>query len=255
MNCKICSSEVKKNFKKKILNKYDVQFFHCNNCGFLFTEEPYWLAEAYNSAINISDTGILDRNIYFSKVVSSLIYFFFDKEGVFLDYAGGYGIFTRLMRDIGFDFYWSDKYSQNLLARGFEYKKIKKAQVEALTAFEVFEHLVDPLEEINKMLAVSENIFFSTKLLPEPVPEDWWYFGFNHGQHIAFYSRDTLTFIANKNGLRFYSFGEIHLFTRKKINPFLFSVIVKLSKYGIAFFIAKIIMKSKMWGDHVLLEK
>ncbi len=255
MNCKICSAEAKKSFTQKILNKYNVQFFHCDNCSFIFTENPFWLEEAYNSAINISDTGIIDRNIYFSKVVSSLIYFFFDKEGIFLDYAGGYGIFTRLMRDIGFDFYWSDKYSQNLLARGFEFEKTNKKPVEALTALEVFEHLVDPLEEINKMLAISENIFFSTKLLPEPMQEDWWYYGFNHGQHIAFYSKETLAFIAKKNGLSFYTFGEIHLFTRKKINPLLFSVIVKLSKYGIAFIIDKLIMKSRMWDDHNLLEK
>ncbi len=45
----------------------------------------------------------------------------------FLDYAGGYGVFTRLMRDIGFDFYWHDPYTQNLFANGFE-KDIKLIQ-------------------------------------------------------------------------------------------------------------------------------
>ena len=112
MNCKICNSEVKEKFKHKILNKYDVSFFYCEHCYFLFTEEPYWLAESYSNPINLSDSGILDRNIYLSKVVSSLIIFLFDKKKVFLDFAGGYGIFTRLMRDIGFDFYWTDKYTR-----------------------------------------------------------------------------------------------------------------------------------------------
>lgn len=254
MNCKICSAETKNLFTQKVLNKYDVQFFHCDNCGFLFTEEPFWLEEAYNSAINISDTGIIDRNIYFSKIVSTLIYFFFDKEGIFLDYAGGYGIFTRLMRDIGFDFYWSDKYSQNLLARGFEFEKTKGKTIEAVTGFEIFEHLVNPLEEIGKMLKISSNIFFSTQLLPKaaPLPGDWWFYGFNHGQHVSFYSRKTLSFIAEKNGLKFYSSREIHLFTKKEINAALFAALVRLSKYGAGFIISRL-MKSKTWEDHLFL--
>ena len=43
------------------MDKYDVKYFLCGNCGFVFTEEPYWLNEAYKSAINISDTGIVTR--------------------------------------------------------------------------------------------------------------------------------------------------------------------------------------------------
>jgi hypothetical protein len=92
-----------------ILNKYDIKYYHCVNCGFLQTEESYWLNEAYDESINISDTGIMSRNIHLSKITTLILYFFFDKNNKFLDFAGGYGIFTRLMRDIGFDFYWSDK--------------------------------------------------------------------------------------------------------------------------------------------------
>ncbi len=122
MTCKICGKENKFVFKAKILKKYEISYFHCENCGFLQTEEPYWLAESYKSPINISDTGYLSRNINLSKIVTTLLVSFFDYKKKFLDYAGGYGVFVRLMRDIGFDFYWYDKYTQNLFARGFEYK-------------------------------------------------------------------------------------------------------------------------------------
>jgi hypothetical protein len=223
----------------------------------LFTEEPYWLEESYKSPINVIDTGILDRNLYLGKVVSSLIFFFFNKEEKFLDYAGGYGIFTRHMRDYGYDFFWSDKYSVNLMARGFEIEKSSASQTfEAITVFEVFEHLPNPLAEIEKMLAFSTNIFFTTKLLPEqvPAPDEWWYYGFNHGQHVSFYSRKTLEIIARKYEVNFYSFGEIHLFTKKKINRVLFSVIVKLSKYGLSAIINTFFMKSKRLEDHQYLD-
>ena len=109
----------------------------------------------------------------------------------FLDYAGGYGVFTRLMRDIGFDFYWHDPYTQNLFANGFEDDLKSNSKFELLTAFEVFEHLVNPKEELEKMLRFSDTIVFSTELMPQeiPDPEEWWYYGFNHGQHISFYTR------------------------------------------------------------------
>ena len=87
MQCKICESETEKIFNSVILNKYPVYYFHCPDCGFLQTEEPHWLNEAYSSAINISDTGLIGRNLYYSKVVSVLTYFLFDKKGIFVDYA------------------------------------------------------------------------------------------------------------------------------------------------------------------------
>ena len=83
---------------------------------------------------------------------------------------GGYGIFTRLMRDIGFDFYWYDPHSINLLARGFETRS-KNYKYELVTAFEVFEHFAELIKEIESMLQFSDNILFSTELLPSLIPK------------------------------------------------------------------------------------
>lgn len=123
MNCKICNQTAQYLFNAKILKKYNIAYFHCDNCGFLQTEEPYWLDEAYVEPIDISDTGCLQRNIYISKLLTIIILLFFNKDGKFLDYAGGYGILVRLMRDYGFDFYWYDKYAENIFAKGFEHKE------------------------------------------------------------------------------------------------------------------------------------
>ena len=205
MKCRICSSESKEIFSAKILNKHSIKYYHCLECDFLQTEAPFWLDEAYEVAIGITDTGILKRNHLFARRSSAVIASFYNSNKKFLDFAGGYGIFVRMMRDFGFDFYWYDPYSQNLLARGFEYKKSLNKEFELTTAFEVFEHLVNPLDEIEKMFDISENIIFSTILLPNPTPkpENWWYYGFEHGQHISFFSDDTLKFIAKKSGLFF----------------------------------------------------
>lgn len=67
MTCKICNHQTKQIFQAKILNKYEIDYFYCEHCGFLQTEDPYWLDEAYNESINISDTGYMQRNLMLSK--------------------------------------------------------------------------------------------------------------------------------------------------------------------------------------------
>ena len=230
MRCKICGASVNKIFDAKILNKYIVNYYFCDFCGFMQTEEPYWLSEAYNEAINIFDTGVMSRNIEFVKRTSIILFFCFDKTAKYLDYAGGYGVFTRLMRDVGFDFYWYDPYAKNLVARGFEYLETQSQEIAALTVFECFEHLLNPINEIEKMLKLSTSIIFSTNVLPAVIPEpkDWWYYGFEHGQHISFFSLRTLQFIAGKFQLNLYSDGtQHHIFTKNTLRADLVNVIFK----------------------------
>lgn len=255
MSCKICQQENKKIFSARVLNKYEVSYFYCSHCGLIAPEEPYWLGEAYASPINISDTGLVKRNLALAVLTLNVVYYFFNRRKTFLDYAGGYGLLVRLLRDSGLDFKWQDIFSENLLARGFEYAESDSA-IELVTAFEVFEHFSDPLVEIEKMLKISKNILFSTTLLPSPTPApaDWWYYGFKHGQHVSFYSQTTLQFIAKKYGLNYYTTGgTIHLFTPKKINRFWFRLLTSRRTSLFAWLFARPHFKSKTWADYLLM--
>lgn len=241
--------------RAKIRNKHEISYFRCVTCGFIQTEDPYWLKESYCEPVNISDTGVLIRNNNTSKIVATLLYFLFNREASYLDFAGGYGIFTRLMRDMGFDFYWHDPYSTNIFARGFEYSEsIKK--VELITACECFEHFVKPMEEIENMLRISRNIFFTTEIFPapDPKPNEWWYYGLSHGQHVSFYSRRSLEYIAGRFKLRYLSSGSVYLLTDKYINKFYFASLVKLAKY-ITPLIVSANMKSKSFSDRELFTR
>jgi len=135
-----------------------------------------------------------------------------------LDYGGGNGMFVRMMRDRGFDFYWNDKYASNQFAEGFEAPHDMKFSL--LTAFEVFEHLPQPLESLEDMVHYSDSVIFSTRLLPrwQIVPDDWWYFLIDTGQHISLYSRESLELIAKKFSVQLSSNGlSLHMFSRKTI--------------------------------------
>jgi hypothetical protein len=226
MLCKICSTNTETFSKAEILNKYTIQYFKCPGCGFIQTEEPYWLEEAYSEVINRSDIGLLARNLDLSKITKAVLFSLFDKKKKFLDYGAGYGVFVRLMRDLGFDFYWTDKYSENIFAKDFEAGDTDK--FESITAFEVFEHLVQPAEELANMLKYSDSILFSTFLVPanNPKPGEWWYYATDHGQHISLYTRKSLEVLAGKFDLNFYTNGKnYHMFSKKKRNGFMFNFI------------------------------
>ena len=249
MQCKICWSTTKKSITWKILWKYDISYFHCWLCNFLQTEEPYWLEESYSSSMNMEDTGLIARNIYFSKVVSILLVTFFDWSSKYLDYAWWYGIFTRLMRDFWFNFYRDDVYTKNLVARWFEH--IPNHKYQAITAFEVFEHLVNPIQDIEKMLSYADTIFFSTELLPRRVPwiHDRRYYGLSHWQHIAFYNEQTFDYIAKKYHYNFYTYWiNFHILTKKNINNSFLQWILLLSKI-LPFELIRLIKKSKTVSD------
>jgi len=225
MKCKICAAEAVHFANARILDKYDIDYFQCQNCGFVQTEEPYWLEEAYTNVIANSDVGLVFRNTQFAKITSNIIFSVFTHDKKFVDYGGGYGLFVRMMRDAGFDFYWYDKYCQNIFAKGVEAEVAENREYELLTAFEVFEHFVNPLEEIPNLLKLSRNILFSTELLPEnnPKPGEWWYYSLSDGQHIAIYTTKALSILAEQFGLNFYSNGaNLHLITSKTIPPILF---------------------------------
>lgn len=254
MNCKICSAKSENVFSAKILHKYKINYYHCSNCGFLQTEEPYWLEESYDSAINIEDTGLLKRNFTFVKTTSVIINFFFNKGAAFLDYAGGYGIFVRLMRDIGFDFYWRDPFAPNLVARGFDFNDDEK--IELITAFECFEHFNNPITEIEKMLHITNNVLFSTRVFngKPSQPDSWWYYSLNSGQHISMYTVNTLKFIADKYNLYLNTDNKsLHLISKKKINNTYFNLLKKMSSLGLAG-ILNLSLKSKTDLDYELLK-
>jgi len=169
--CLLCGSGTEVRFKRQVLHQYEVSYFYCDQCGLMQTEKPYWLKEAYHDAIVAADTGVVSRNLFFQRQVAVVLNFLFDGKGCYLDYGGGYGLFTRLMRDVGFDFYWQDPYCENLFARGFSSTEAMEP-FKAVTCFEVMEHIEHPLEFVTKCLEESEcrTFIFSTELMQNPPP-------------------------------------------------------------------------------------
>jgi tetratricopeptide (TPR) repeat protein len=219
--CKVCNSTSTYFGQTLVLNKYEVDYFQCSSCGFVQTEYPYWLEEAYARPITNSDVGYVRRNTICSKASDKIISELFKKDSSFLDYGGGYGLFVRMMRDLGYKFYWSDIYCQNLFAEEYNAEISDSNFYEMVTSFEVFEHFINPLEEIEKILKFSSNILFSTQLLPHSSakPGHWHYYAPHEGQHISIYTPKALSIIADYFQLNLYSNSlSLHLITEKELS-------------------------------------
>lgn len=254
--CPVCRSEERPYLKERILSKYDVTYFLCENCGFLHTEKPYWLEEAYSDAIVATDTGIARRNLDASGKAAALFKWMFAGKGAYLDVAGGYGLFTRLMRDMGFDYYWSDPYASNLFARGFEAETRSGLPYQGATAFEALEHLEDPVGFIESVFhrTKCEAFLFSTELYTgdEP-PPSWWYYSRHSGQHISFFHRKTLARIAKVLNVSLYSNGAFHLLSAQPVNRFVFSLLTSRASAKLSPLIFGVLARPKIAHDHTIL--
>lgn len=221
MECKICCNQAHLFDKALLMGKYEVGYYRCTHCGFVQTEDPYWLPEAYSSAITNSDIGLIARNIHLSSVVGAILKIL-DSKGKLLDFGGGYGIFVRMMRDKGWDFEWYDEYCENLFAKGHE---MTQQHYGVVTSFEMLEHLSSPMEMFERLFSLADTLICTTEILPQPTPKvkEWWYYAPETGQHVAFYTRESLQAVADrfqknlyaKHGIIIFSSGEI---PSKKIN-------------------------------------
>lgn len=256
MTCPICNSDFTPAFTATVLGRHEAAYVYCTTCGFLCARNPHWLEEAYSSnAIASTDTGLMSRNVATAAKIAAILFFLMgeSRNKRYLDIAGGYGILTRLMRDYGFDFYWSDKYCQNLMARGFEYYP-EMGEFRAVTAIEVLEHTEDPVTFIQDALELgqTDTLIFTTELFKgdPPRPDHWRYYSLETGKHISFFQYKTLAALARRVGLHHATAGELHVFSKNKMNEFLLSICTGRLGILTARFLLPRVLGSRVLSDH-----
>jgi hypothetical protein len=191
--CRLCGGATEPLFEAIVLGRHQARYSQCLTCRFTQVREPDWLDEAYTEAIHPTDTGLVARNVRGAAIIATFLHLSGVRGRPVLDEAGGYGILTRLLRDSGFDAYWSDRQAPNLFAAGYEWRE-DLGPPAAITALEVLEHFVRPCEDFGRIAARgADYIVTSTELPPggRPAP-GWAYLAPATGQHVAFYTPETL---------------------------------------------------------------
>jgi hypothetical protein len=233
-------------FSARVLSKHVVRYYQCPRCRLLQTETPYWLEDAYRESYTSADTGLAARSLHNRLRLEAALHLLFAAKGRYLDVGGGCGLFTRLMRDIGFDCYTTDKYARNLLARDYEPNDSFKAT--ALFAFEVLEHVVSPREFLTEMFEkyACRTLFFTTETFTEKAPGlEWPYYGFHHGQHVSFYADETLDGLAASLGCRhMHLFSDLHLITPLQMSPLQRFLLT----HRLPYFAYALVVRARRWG-------
>jgi hypothetical protein len=180
------------------------------------------LSDAYEDALAEIDTGQVDRTTQVCRRIVALS-LLLRLKGRALDYGGGHGLLTRMLRDSGLDFYWKDPFAQNVFARGFE---AVSGEYELLSLIEVLEHVPEPVPFLRDLLSRYSPMFlFFTTELHEPdeiPPQTWPYYAFESGQHVCFHTRRSLCRLAELLQYHLNSVGRYHLLSRVPVSRRLF---------------------------------
>lgn len=226
--CKLCGDATADFGEQAVLGRFQAKYRRCGSCGYVFVVDPHWLELAYSNAIAALDTGIVTRNRWLADASCALLGLSLRGVRTTLDFGGGSGLLVRLMRDRGHDFRWHDAYSPNLLARGFEGDL--QSPYDMVTAFELVEHLPEPMDTFAQLRSRAPIIVISTELLPagKQVLDDWWYYAPVSGQHIGFFTEAALRVVARRLDLALSSNGRnLHVLAPRPISTALLRLLRK----------------------------
>ena len=214
--CAVCSGSTKFLFSYEVRGEHQASLRECLNCRFTYIANPHWLDESFSSELNDLDIGSVDRCLVLADFVEVLIRSMKSSKSRFLDWGGGYGLLSRIMRDRGLDFVSHDIYTRPLFVESSS--NLNSETFELITMSEVALHLVDPVPVLTKIMESTDILVFTAVIAPEVVPNDWWYLMPDTGQHVAIYHEETLQALAEKLGVQVTSDGRFfHVLHRKSL--------------------------------------
>ena len=199
-----------------------IYYHRCPGCAFTFAPEfqkwsnAEFLQHIYNERYVEIDPDYLDtRPLNNAGFLRGL--FDADKAHIrHLDYGGGNGVLSAALEKEGWDSTSYDPFPSN------DQKLQELGKFNLITAFEVFEHVPDVDSLVSNLNALMDEeciVIFSTLLSDGNISPNnrltWWYAAPRNG-HISLFSKQSLTTVAESNGLAFGSFSQgIHCFINK----------------------------------------
>lgn len=191
------------------------------------------MRDTFSHELNALDIGSLDRCQVVADFVEVIVASLRKKSMSVLDWGGGYGVLTRLLRDRGIKTVVSDPYVDPIFARGFEATTESKFDLVILS--EVLLHIPNPIEDLRALLEKSPMLLVTAVVAPKDVDASWWYFMPDSGQHVAIYSDESLRRLSRELGVQLTSDGRFfHLLHRVSI-PRRTRLLMKIRPLAFAF--------------------
>lgn len=211
--CRLCGAPAHFWGRKRLLGRYDVSYYLCSQCGSLETEQPYWLDAAYDVTGVGDDMGAAQRTIELVLKTSALLDRLKLPQGAeCVDFGGGLGLFTRMMRDRGINFLSYDRYAKPFFSDRHSVTSLAGRSPAVVTAFEVLEHFANPTDDLAQLFQTRPALVIATTELFTGQDRDWFYLAEGTGQHVFFYSPRALTLIAKSFGYSLALIGGLIVF-------------------------------------------
>lgn len=199
--CRLCGASAHFWSTRRLLNRFDASYFLCSQCGSLQTEEPYWLDVAYDVSGLGDDMGAVQRTIDLAIKTSALL----DRiklpaNAECIDFGGGLGLFTRMMRDRGLNFLSYDLYARPFFSDRHSVETLAGRTPAVVTAFEVLEHFSNPADDLEELFQSRPALMIATTEIYAGQDPGWPYLAEATGQHVFFYSHQALGRVAKRFG-------------------------------------------------------
>lgn len=206
------------------LSGVPVYYYLCSGCGFCFAPEfRNWGPKDYSEHIYNDDYIKVDPDFVEKrpKANASVLHKLLggQKDGIqHLDYGGGNGMMSRLLKQMGWNSYSHDILNSNACDIG------RFGPFNLITAYEVFEHVADVndlMQRIKSLVTAKGLVLISTFLSDGHIFRnrrlDWWYASPRNG-HISLFSKESLKRLTGKYGFTFISLSQnLHIFFSEKI--------------------------------------
>lgn len=217
MHCRLCGQPTELRFTKRIMSDRDCGYWQCTGCRALQTEEPDWLDRSYSADRHGLGLDSASRSVWCQSLVVYLANVL-RIRGPILDFGGGAGLLCRLLRDVGYDCYLYDRFTENIYAKPFEAEPGGKFA--AVLAFEVFEHFADPRASAQQIFGAQPDfVVVGTDLYTGQGP-DWYYIFPESGQHVFFWSLDAHRWVARQYGYEIVACGhKITVYAKQHVGP------------------------------------
>ncbi|MBS0219132.1 MAG: class I SAM-dependent methyltransferase [Proteobacteria bacterium] len=208
----MCEAPTCYRWSLRLLGCHDVKYFECRSCGSLQTEAPYWLTKAYSIGGAGFDTGAVQRSINLALSMHAILDLIgFDKRLPCLDFGAGAGLYARMMRDRGYNYWASDPYNSIYFMDRFTDDRTRWSLI---SAFEVAEHMPNPRCNWAELFAKEPDLLFFTTDLYRGHGADWPYLSTETGQHVFFYTEQALMSLGSARGYHLAAVDAVRVFSR-----------------------------------------
>jgi len=197
-------------------------YYRCGECAFIFTDfcdtfsPAEWHTHIYNADYARIDPDYVSVRPHGNAKVVDAVAHWFKRSLVGLDYGGGSGLTSKLLRERGYVYDTYDPFGETRLSPDL------RGTYNFCSAFEVIEHSPNPRELMQTIVSLATPgrliMMIGTQTHDGSVCDasrlSWWYVGPRNG-HISIYSRRSLAVLAAQFGMTCTCVSKsTHLLTR-----------------------------------------